>query len=111
MSRSDRRRAARARHAAAEREAFKLRPWETCPCNAGGDPPAPGDTTMRAQSWHRARELRDKLLEADPHRYDDLEADDSDDEADDEPDGPLPRAAWAPDGSGWMQDPDRKDKR
>jgi hypothetical protein len=108
MSRSDRRRAALARHAAAEREALALRPWATLPVEADGEPPESGDDSMRALTWHRARDLRDELLRKNPRHYDDT--DHEDDGGDDEPDEPLPRAAWAPDGSGWMQDPDRKGK-
>ena len=83
MPRSDRWRAALDRHIAAEREAFALPVWATCPVSAGGDPPAPGDTTMRAQTWARARAIREELLRKNPRHYDDVDFED-------DPDGETP---------------------
>jgi hypothetical protein len=50
---------------------FALKPWETAPVFAGGDPPAADDTSMGARTWRRARELRDGLLRENPRHYDD----------------------------------------
>ena len=85
MARNSARDAALARHMAAERAAFRLKPWETCPVSAGGDPPDPSDGSMRAATWRKARLLREKLLAADPHRYADLEDDSDSPDAQQEP--------------------------
>jgi len=68
MTRDDARRA----HAIAEVATFALKPWETLPMNAGGDPPAASDDSMGARTWARARALRLQLLAANPDHYADI---------------------------------------
>lgn len=55
-----------------EAAAYGLRPWDVLPMNAGGDPP-PASDPMRAESWRRARAIRDALLAANPEHYRDIE--------------------------------------
>lgn len=61
-----------AEHYRSETERFALKPWECRPVFAGGEAPDPGDITMRAKTWHRARKLREQLLSANPKHYADI---------------------------------------
>jgi hypothetical protein len=70
--RRERREAALQRHWRSEAQAFGLKPWECPPCMADGDV---ADGTAWAASIPRARELRARILAADPHHYDDLKGD------------------------------------
>jgi len=80
--RDEKRKAARDRHWRAETERFHLKPWETRPLDAGGDPPDPRDDTMGAKTWAKARALREMLLRENPAHYDDVDYDDDEPEED-----------------------------
>ena len=65
--------AARRVHYQNEVTAYSLKPWDVLPMNADGDPPPASDTDLKAESWRRARAIRDALLAANPEHYRDIE--------------------------------------
>ena len=72
LSKAELRWAAISRHYRDEIEAFDLQPWECAPVFADGDPPDPNDKTGYAETWAKARALREQLLAANPNHYADI---------------------------------------
>ena len=64
--------AALSRHWAAESAEFGLKPWEVPPCMATTDAPPADAGGLWRRTWARARELRLRLLAANPNHYDDI---------------------------------------